>query len=162
MALRRSTLVLLTIALVGASLAVAGFGASAHSAPRPADVPGNVWFQRTWARTDQPVSDGAVARTWMWGPQAFTSILEESYDESPNSRRTVQYFDKSRMEITSDPDIEPESVWYVTNGLLVVELITGRMQVGDNRFVQRDPARSMSRATPTIRPARPTPPSRTC
>jgi hypothetical protein len=115
-------------------------GARAHPPSHPADAPGNAWFQRTWERTDQPVSDGTVARTWMWGPQAFTAILVEDYDESPNGRRTVQYFDKSRMEITSDPEIEPDSVWYVTNGLLVRELISGRMQVGDNRFVQRAPA----------------------
>jgi hypothetical protein len=51
----------------------------------------------------------------------------------------VQYFDKARMEITH-PDADPSSIWYVTNGLLVVELVTGRMQTGDARFVQREPA----------------------
>jgi hypothetical protein len=30
--------------------------------------------------------------------------------------------------------------WYVTNGLLVKELISGEMQVGDNTFEQRQPA----------------------
>ena len=41
--------------------------------PRPAAAvkPANDAFQRTWARTDQPVADGAVARTWMWGPEAL-------------------------------------------------------------------------------------------
>ncbi|MBA2454732.1 MAG: hypothetical protein H0V47_16300 [Chloroflexia bacterium] len=38
------------------------------------------------------------------------------------------------MEI-SNPDA-PRGPWYVTNGLLVVELITGRMQMGHNAFAQ--------------------------
>jgi hypothetical protein len=45
----------------------------------------------------------------------------------------VQYFDKTRMEVTN-PEADRSSPWYVTNGLLVVELMTGRMQVGDNTF----------------------------
>ena len=44
----------------------------------------------------------------------------------------MQYFDKSRMEI-NNPDGDKTSPFYVTNGLLTVELITGKMQVGDNR-----------------------------
>ena len=43
--------------------------------------------------------------------------------------RLVQYFDKTRMEIT-DPNGDQNSIWYVTNGLLVVELMSGRMQIG--------------------------------
>jgi hypothetical protein len=51
----------------------------------------------------------------------------------------VQYFDKARMELTN-PDTDPSSIWYVTNGLLVVELVTGRMQIGDVGFQLRRPA----------------------
>lgn len=43
------------------------------------------------------------------------------------------------MEI-SNPGSDPSSVWYVTNGLLVVELTTGRLQLGDAGFSQRQPA----------------------
>jgi hypothetical protein len=75
----------------------------------------------------------------MWGPEGNTGLLVEPYAESPGGERTVQYFDKSRMEITH-PDGDPISIWYVTNGLLVVELITGQMQMGDNLFEQREPA----------------------
>ncbi len=96
-------------------------------------------FQRTWERTDQPVASGAATRTWIWGPQPFTAQLEEDYAETPGGQRVVQYFDKSRMEI-SNRDGDPSSIWYVTNGLLVTELITGRMQTGDNTFVEREPA----------------------
>ncbi|HMM41570.1 MAG TPA: hypothetical protein PKA95_06695, partial [Thermomicrobiales bacterium] len=95
-------------------------------------------FARTWARTDQPVASGEVARTWVWGPQSFAAETEE-YAESPSGTRAVRYFDKSRMEVTH-PDAVDDGLWYVTNGLLVVELITGRMQIGDDAFVQRLPA----------------------
>ena len=96
-------------------------------------------FYATWARADYLVSTGAVQRTWMWGPQANTPALAEPYAESPGGVREVQYFDKSRMEITH-PDGDRSSIWYVTNGLLAEELITGRMQLGDNTFHQYAPA----------------------
>ena len=89
-------------------------------------------FIETWNRTDLPVANGAVSRTWIWGDQ-LTAVVTEDYAEAPGGIRQVQYFDKSRMEI-NDPDGDRESPWYVTNGLLVVELITGRMQVGDDDF----------------------------
>jgi hypothetical protein len=53
----------------------------------------------------------------------------------------VQYFDKSRMEI-NDPGADPASAFYVTNGLLTVELISGRMQTGNNSFVTRAASRT--------------------
>ena len=93
----------------------------------------------TWARTDLPVSDGLVFRTWMWGPDAISGPLVEPYEEAPGGSRPVQYFDKARMEITN-PAADPDSIWYVTNGLLVVEMVTGRLQVGDVSFEARDPA----------------------
>jgi hypothetical protein len=96
-------------------------------------------FAQTWTRTDQPVADGRVQRTWMWGAQPFSQVITERYDEAPNGFRQVQYFDKSRMELTH-PEADPNSDWYVTNGLLVMELMTGWMQIGDNAFVERDPA----------------------
>lgn len=96
-------------------------------------------FQRTWARTDQPVAQSQVSRTWMWGPDGNTAGMWEQYTQSPGGERQVQYFDKSRMEITY-PDREDDGLWYVTNGLLVVELVTGQMQVGNDDFVSRSPA----------------------
>src|SRR5690349_3497852 len=92
-------------------------------------APATPVFERTWARTDKPVADGEVSRTWMWGPEANTGAFNEPYAESPNGERQVQYFDKSRMEITR-PDAVDDGVWYVTNGLLVNELISGRVQIG--------------------------------
>ena len=120
--------------LVSGMMVIGLFGGTAI-----AEAPANSSFAGTWERTDKPVLDGAVARTWMWGPEAFTTGLNESYAESPGGQRTVQYFDKSRMEIT-DPSGDPNSIWFVTNGLLVVEMMTGQMQTGNNSFEARSPA----------------------
>ncbi|MEZ4568990.1 MAG: CHRD domain-containing protein [Thermomicrobiales bacterium] len=100
--------------------------------------PGTPEFERTWNRTDKPVEDGVVSRTWIWGP-GRTEVMMEEYAESPGNMRQVQYFDKSRMEITN-PNAQDDGLWYVTNGLLVVEMVTGKMQVGDTAFEDREPA----------------------
>ncbi len=96
-------------------------------------------FQRTWERTDKPVASGQVQRSWYWGPSANTPGLNEEYIEGAGGRRLVQYFDKSRMEI-NNPAADPNSPFFVTNGLLTVELISGRMQTGNATFVDRYPA----------------------
>jgi hypothetical protein len=95
--------------------------------------PANEFFQRTWERTDRPVETDQVDRTWMWGPGANTASMWEPYAESPDGTREVQYFDKSRMEInlTGEPE---DSLWYMTNGLLVVEMITERIQIGEDSW----------------------------
>lgn len=97
-------------------------------------------FQRTWSRTDAAVSRGKSSISWLWGPQPNSPGLREPYAESPGGTRLVQYFDKARMEI-NDPDADRSALWFVTNGLLPVELITGRLQVGENSFTQQEPAR---------------------
>ncbi|HBY45718.1 MAG TPA: hypothetical protein DEG70_05630, partial [Chloroflexi bacterium] len=96
-------------------------------------------FQRVWSRTDEPIAAGKVARTWMWGPAAVSDLSYEPYVESPGGQRIVQYFDKSRMEITQ-PGAPDDGLWYVTNGLLVVELVSGRRQIGDAASELRTPA----------------------
>jgi len=92
----------------------------------------------TWNRTDEPVASGAVSRTWLWG-QDPCDARYEAYDDTQRGTRLVCYYDKSRMEVTNPHDDRSEQ-WYVTNGLLVTELITGEMQVGDNRFETRGAA----------------------
>lgn len=100
---------------------------------------GNDAYQRTWDRTDKPVAAQQVSRTWMWGPQANTGVMNEPYVDAAGGQRSVQYFDKSRMEI-NDPNGDQNSIWYVTNGLLVRELISGAMAVGNTASEQRTPA----------------------
>ncbi|HYI14498.1 MAG TPA: S8 family serine peptidase [Thermomicrobiales bacterium] len=95
-------------------------------------------FDETWHRTDEPVATGVVSRTWIWG-QEPRHIEFETYDETQSGTRLVYYYDKSRMEVTN-PHEDRSEQWYVTNGLLVMELITGNMQVGDNRFDTRGAA----------------------
>ncbi|HUS14540.1 MAG TPA: hypothetical protein VM536_05920 [Chloroflexia bacterium] len=92
-------------------------------------------FQAVWQRTDLPVADHTVARTWFWGPAPGGS-LSEVYDEGPGHIHQVQYFDKSRMEI-NNPKGDPGSKWYVTNGLLSIEMISGRVQLGNGRWLDK-------------------------
>jgi hypothetical protein len=96
-------------------------------------------FQSTWMRTDALVANGQVKRSWFWGPQPNSGALSEDYAEGVNGKRLVQYFDKSRMEI-NNPNGDKSDLFYVTNGLLTVELITGYMQTGNNTRVLRWPA----------------------
>lgn len=92
-------------------------------------------FLRKWERTDRPVLLSKVSRPWVWGPVSF-SAAEEPYAQGKNGTRDVQYFDKARMEINS-PGGDITGRFYVTNGLLVVELVSGRIQIGDNQFQQQ-------------------------
>jgi hypothetical protein len=98
---------------------------------------GSSAFERTWARTDLPVAQGRVNRTWMWGPSGHTAAFYEPYYDAPGGTRLVQYTDKSRMENNAYRAYAP---WDVTNGRLAYELITGRMQLGDSDYQQRQPA----------------------
>ena len=96
-------------------------------------------FRAVWWRTDQPTLQGDVNRTWIWGAAPVSDDSYEAYAESPGGLRIVRYYDKSRMELTH-PDALDEGLWHVTNGLLVTELVTGQLQVGDARFELRWPA----------------------
>jgi hypothetical protein len=84
---------------------------------------------KTWERTDFLVQNGTISRSWMWGPKAFNVALED-YSEAPGGKRLVAYFDKSRMEV-NNPNGDRNSQWFVTNGLLVKEMISGQMATGD-------------------------------
>lgn len=96
-------------------------------------------FAWLWGRTDKPIVDGRVSRTWMWGP-AITGIIDEPYAEADDGQRNVQYFDKGRMEVNTREGIDPNDDWYVTSGLLATELISGRLQTGSNQFEERSSA----------------------
>ncbi|NWJ44360.1 MAG: cellulase family glycosylhydrolase [Chloroflexi bacterium] len=102
-----------------------------------AAVPGfvNPAFQDLWLKTDLPVETGKAVRSFLWGPavQAAQGQFAEFYDNSPNNYRLVQYFDKTRMEV-NNRYANPSGDFYVSNGLLVAELISGYQQEGDTRF----------------------------
>jgi len=101
---------------------------------------GNPSFQRVWDRQDRAVAEHISDRSWTWGPGPISEALREQFAEGVDGKRAVQYFDKSRMEI-NDPTADPNATWYVTNGLLPIELMTGRQQNGLNLFEQRGPAK---------------------
>ena len=93
-------------------------------------------FEQVWRRADAPVQRGEVARTWLWGPMPFRTAVEE-YAESPGGARLVEYYDKARMEITR-PGGNRADRYFVTNGLLVKELVSGKLQIGDVQFTDRE------------------------
>ncbi|RIK47332.1 MAG: hypothetical protein DCC58_00005, partial [Chloroflexi bacterium] len=103
------------------------------------DVSARDALGRTWKRTDKPVAAGKITRTWMWGP-ALTGVVSEPAQDAPGGMRDVQYFDKSRMEVSSDPRANPGNIWFITNGLLAREMVTGRIQLGPDTFEARSPA----------------------
>ena len=97
----------------------------------------NSQFEQVWSRTDLPVANSQAARSWLWGPQPG-EVRAETYAGVPGGTRTVQYFDKARMEV--NPGADPNSEWATTTGLLVVELVSGRVQTGPNSYETHSPA----------------------
>lgn len=116
--------------LVGTGPAVTPAGARAILAD-PA-------FQTVWDRSDRPLDERLAARSWTWGPEGFYTAYEP-YTEGPGGQRLVTYFDKARMEI-NNPAGDRNSLWFVTNGLLVVDMISGRVQTGNSSFTPAVPA----------------------
>jgi len=126
--------VALTVLFVSATL----FGQTALALPPPPPQIRQA-FQDRWAQLDGPVQTGAVSRTWVWG-SSFTDPFYEPYhnQNTGDYYRSVSYFDKGRMEDNSWQT--QQSPWNVTSGLLVEELMTGRMQTGTTEFEQKQPA----------------------
>ena len=95
-------------------------------------------FAGVWQRADAPVQQGTASRSWLWGPLPLRTTVER-YLQSPGQERLVEYYDKSRMEI-SQPGADRAQRWFVTNGLLVKELVSGKLQIGDAEFEDRAPS----------------------
>lgn len=90
-------------------------------------------FKNLWQYSDKPVDEiPGLGRGYTWGPNSF-GTLQEDYQEASGGKRQVQYFDKSRMELSPDGS-------FVTNGLLTKELVTGNRQDGDAKFNQQTPS----------------------
>jgi hypothetical protein len=123
--------------LLGLLALVLMLGALPTQAAQPA-APDESAFLRVWERTDALVANGAVQRTWYWGPAPLYTFDEE-YAEGVDGMRRVQYWDKGRMEI-SNPNDDSTSPWYVSSGLLPLEMIAGVVQIGDTDAEVRSPA----------------------
>ncbi len=106
-----------------------------------------------WAKTDQLVARGLVKRSWLWGTRYNTFL--EPYAEGSNGWRYVRYNDKSRMEVTLASALLPSNPYYVTNGLLVKEMVSGQLQLGDKTF-KSVPA-SIAPVAGDLTPANPAP-----
>jgi hypothetical protein len=91
------------------SLLVAGLLLS--SAARGTELIQDPDIERTWLRLDQPVALGAVKRTWFWGPNPLTGLIQEPYHDAPGGQRKVIYLDKTRMEINETEAVG--STWRV-------------------------------------------------
>ena len=128
---------LLTISLAAALLmtAVPGTAVAQDTHPFAAEE-----FEAVWERNDAPVAIHGESRTWIWGPGPRSAAITEEYVEAGLNGRTVQYFDKSRMEMPWIADADPDSPWFITQGLLATELMTGNLQLGDESFEQHQPA----------------------
>ena len=114
-------------------------------------------FQQRWTQDEGQIRN-------FWGPLALATNGQSEAYLSENScpvtapgmlpcpatpdalHRTVQYFDKGRMEANPMPGA-PQ----VTSGLLVREMISGSMQTGDSTLRSGNPPLLPSRATPIIR-----------
>lgn len=112
-----------------------------QAGPQPRHLLGNLFaaFEQVWAGADRPVTVGVetgqnVGRGYTWGPGP-NYVLTERYSEGVNGQRQVVYFDKARMELTRPDGNAPN----VTNGLLVREMASGQLQLGDNLFQPRQP-----------------------
>jgi hypothetical protein len=75
---------------------------------------GDLAFARQWNYSDRAVSEHRVTRSWLWGPASLGPA-------APAESHLVQYFDKARMEFNAQAGI-------VTNGRLVVEMMSGSIQ----------------------------------
>lgn len=123
------------VRILGSAVLLAAVALSNLSAASAAPFDGqrgsfaNERFANVWSRTDAELVQGG--RSWYWGPNPWFDYAE-FYRNSPNGLRTVQYFDKARMEINNPDDRSYQEG--VTNGLLVKELVSGRLQRGDSPY----------------------------
>lgn len=100
--------------------------------PAPDPSKAQAAFDALWQRTNRNAQG-----SWVWGPRAWAERYE-GYREGPGGYRFVRYYDKTRMEV-SDPQADPNSPWYVTNGLLVMEMVKGRAQFSNDPALSQCP-----------------------
>ena len=130
----RLSFVLILLLALNFLTSVASAGPTSHIAKADDEYHNSVAgaaFLATWVKADGPVAAGLANRSWLWGP-GFVSANREDYKESPDGTRFTIYFDKARMEVTN------LQTKIVTNGLLVVEMMSGKYQEGDSYFVDAD------------------------
>lgn len=112
--------------------------------PPPVESDPNSWLptglqwspelvQQLWWSVDGDVYTEEVVRSWLYGPDVW-ALGPEPYVEAPAGQRSVYYLDKARIEVNPAAE-EP-----LTSGLLVRDMIAGRAQVGDDQYIDLEPA----------------------
>ncbi len=110
---------------------------TAQAAPSFADAS----LRQTWERSDKLLTERANAgRGFIYGPDVIFGG-PENYADASDGKRYVQYFDKARLEI-NNAGADRNDPNFVSSGLLVKELVTGRQQNGNdvNNFTQGNPS----------------------
>ncbi len=137
---RRSIVPILSLLAITALLAV-GIGKAPSTEATAQSTFADPLFQQQWEYSDKPVQNG-VSRSWIWGPPGEVSLVD--YETAlaspakgiPQDKLLVQYFDKARMEYAVSNSNPPT----VTNGRLVVEMMTGLIEVGRNKYLHTIPS----------------------
>ena len=91
-------------------------------------------FDTSWNTTDRQVYTNQ-RQSWLWGPQPFAGTILENYGK--DNVRVVQYWDKGRMERLSDG----RGGFITSVGRLAWEMLTGRVDLGDNVSSDVGPAK---------------------
>jgi hypothetical protein len=132
---------LIALALMGLIFPFTLAVASAATEPDYGGVP---QFRERWVAQDKLVGDPGINRPYTWGPNApgAPTTLSEPYVESPGGTRRVLYLDKARMEINNP------ATGFVTTGLAVKELVSGKRQDGNNTFVTLTPSQTQVAGDP--------------
>ena len=95
-------------------------------------------IQAVWEMTDGQIVNGSVQRAWAFGPEPIAAAYEY-YPQSPTEFRKIVYYDKGRLDLLN-PQSPTGSIWMVSGALLTTELLSGRIQLGEEEFVTREPA----------------------
>jgi hypothetical protein len=90
-------------------------------------------FRAQWERTDGLVASGDAAYSWYWGPGPRSAPLLERDESAAGGKRLVVYYDKGRMELPL-PLAGARAAEQATFGRLVIEMVTGDIQLGPQRF----------------------------
>lgn len=101
-------------------------------------------FRERWVAQDGLVGSSGINRPYTWGPNVpgAPTTLSENYADSPGGTRRVLYLDKARMEINNPAN------GFVTTGLAVKELVSGKRQDGDNVFTSLAPSQTQVAGDP--------------
>lgn len=139
-------------AVLALPTSLSGVNADVQFAPSPQLSFADGAFKVLWEQTDGKIAAGRATGSWLWGPEPGHTA-RETYAQAVDGSLVVQYFDKGRMELQVSREGEN---WNksVSSGLLVSELVTGRVQTGAKESVQLEPSSGLvagDKAAPGLR-----------